>query len=191
MPARKCIRINPALYTGKCWYFLTICTQRRAPVFASAPFAKAITKYLLDAAAAENFLLHAWCVMPDHVHILVEGETMACQVFHFARRFKSESAHSYLRRFGRQLWQRAFFDHILRPHESPEPFEWYIWLNPVRKGLCRNAAEYPWSGSQSVDWRNSVSLCTDGWVPPWRKPRTKTVAEVALDLPAVDCQGHK
>jgi putative transposase len=184
MDARKRIRTSPELYTGRGWYFLTACTQDRSPVFAKAPFARAITRYILTAAAIENFMPHAWCVMPDHVHLLVEGRARGCGVFEFVRRWKGESAFSFRRRYRRELWQRAYYDHILRPNELPGPFAWYIWLNPVRKGLCKEAKDYPWSGSLTIDWEKSTPP-TKEWIPPWKEKPGIIVGEGALDPPAV------
>jgi putative transposase len=173
---RKAIRTSPELYTGRGWYFLTACTQGRAPIFANPPFARAISRYFLAAAATENFCLHAWCIMPDHVHLLVEGQAMECRVFRFMQRWKGGSTLSFRKRFGRGLWQRAYYDHILRPKESPDPFAWYIWMNPVRKGLCRVPEEYPWSGSLTIDWKRRKPP-TDPWIPPWRRPEAVPVGE--------------
>jgi putative transposase len=179
---RKRIRTSPELYTGRGWYFLTVCTHGGSPVFANAPFARAISRHFLAAAAIDNFALHAWCIMPDHVHLLVEGLAMNCHVRHFMQRWKGGSTRSFRKRYGRDLWQRAYYDHILRPKELPHSFAWYIWLNPVRKGLCREPQDYPWSGSQTMDWkcRNPPK---EQWIPPWRKGHGMPVGEGALALP--------
>lgn len=44
------------------------------------------------------------------------------------------------------LWQRNFYDHILRGYESGMRIAEYIGANPVRTGLVAQADEYPWSG---------------------------------------------
>ena len=180
MEGRKRIRTSPELYTGRGCYFLTVCTHGRAPVFANPPFARAICRHFLAAAAIDNFSLHAWCVMPDHVHLLAEGRAAECRVRDFMQRWKGGSALSFRKRYGRALWQRAYYDHILRPKELPHSFAWYIWLNPVRKGLCRAPQDYPWSGSQTIDWK-AKNPPQEEWIPPWRKPIP--VGEGALALP--------
>jgi len=44
----------------------------------------------------------------------------------------------------------------------------YIWSNPVRKGLCKRAEDWPSSGSFTVDWRRLLSVGVDPWTPPWK-----------------------
>ena len=49
--------------------------------------------------------------------------------------FKRKSSISFSRKTGEPLWQKKFYDHILRRHESYDAVAWYIWMNPVRAGL--------------------------------------------------------
>ncbi|MBN2380988.1 hypothetical protein JXM67_14415 [candidate division WOR-3 bacterium] len=44
------------------------------------------------------------------------------------------------------MWQRGYYDHILRKEEDLEIVANYIWGNPVRKGLAETIEEYPFSG---------------------------------------------
>ena len=125
-------------------------------------------------------------IITPHLQIPYEivWRARVCGVFEFVRRWKGESAFSFRRRYGRELWQRAYYDHILRPKELPGPFAWYIWLNPVRKGLCKEPKDYPWSGSLTMDWKKSTPP-TEEWIPPWKEKPEIIVGEGALDPPAV------
>ena len=49
---------------------------------------------------------------------------------------KMKSSRFYLQTTSDPLWQKKFYDYILRPEDSPEQVAWYIWLNSIRKGLC-------------------------------------------------------
>ncbi len=138
METRKRIRLAPSTYTGRNWYFLTACTQHRAPFFNQPPLAESMVQILITAAAHRNFLLHAWCVMPDHVHILCQGANHRSSVCMFVNRWKVKSSGTFQRELGRNIWQRSFHDHVLRPKEQLSSFLWYIWMNPVRKGLCKD-----------------------------------------------------
>jgi len=62
----------------------------------------------------------------------------------------------------------SFYDHVLRPWEPVHSFLWYIWMNPVRKGLCKSPYEYPWSGSLTIDWKRTASV-EEQWTPPWKR----------------------
>jgi putative transposase len=167
MDGRKHIRLAARDYTGRGWYFLTACTLHRDRVLTNGTLARFLIHSIRAAAALEAFHLHAWCVMPDHVHILVEGATNESIPSRFVSRWKRASTFEFKRRSGRLLWQRLFYDHVLRPTESPDPFAWYIWLNPVRKGMCKEPGEYPWSGSMTIEWTKSARPIED-WTPPWK-----------------------
>jgi hypothetical protein len=44
------------------------------------------------------------------------------------------------------IWQKDYFDRYLRSTESYREKWWYVELNPVRKALCVEPAEWPWQG---------------------------------------------
>ena len=115
--------------------------------------------------------------MPDHLHILCEGANERSAVCMFVNRWKVASAARFQRELGRDIWQRSFYDHVLRPRESRDPFAWYIWMNPVRKRLCQDPHEgLPWSGSATIKWKQAETP-TENWTPPWKQCRN---AEGAL-----------
>jgi putative transposase len=167
METRKRIRLAARNYRGRGWYFITACTQDRAPFFQHALRAKSLIHVLVAAAAHRRFLLHAWCIMPDHLHILCEGASARSAARVFVNRWKAASALRFERELGRDIWQRAFYDHVLRPSEHVDSFLWYIWMNPVRKGLCKSPYDYPWSGSLTIDWRKAKPS-EARWTPPWK-----------------------
>jgi REP-associated tyrosine transposase len=169
-PVRKRPRLGRKTYRGRGWFFVTACCEGRRPVFADPHFALRLIDRLRSLASVHGFHVHAFCVMPDHVHLLVEGAEDASDLLVFMARFKHQTAHESRRGLGGRLWQRSFYDHVLRPDESPSGVAWYIWLNPVRKGLCRAPEDYPFSGSFTVDWKRS-SRPPKPWEPPWKSAR--------------------
>jgi hypothetical protein len=50
----------------------------------------------------------------------------------------------------------------------------YIWMNPVRKGLCQRPEDYPFLGTFTLPWPPGKALQT-AWTPPWKKSYQKTV----------------
>ncbi|HJZ04900.1 MAG TPA: hypothetical protein VI935_09660 [Thermodesulfobacteriota bacterium] len=52
---------------------------------------------------------------------------------------------------GFNLWQKSFYDHILRNEESVIETVRYIFNNPVRKGMVGEFKEYPFFGSMVFD----------------------------------------
>jgi putative transposase len=168
METRKRIRLAAPAYRGRGRYFITVCTQNRTPFFRQPLLAKALVHLLVAVASHRRFLLHGWCVMPDHVHILCEGASDRSEACVFVNRWKAASAVRFERELGRDIWQRSFYDHVLRPWEPVHSFLWYIWMNPVRKGLCTSPYEYPWSGSLTIDWKRTVRA-EEEWTPPWKR----------------------
>ncbi len=167
---RKRIRLSPQDYIGKRLYFVTVCCDRRQPVFANEQLGQWLASELCRAAQKANLALHSYCIMPDHLHLLVEGLREDCDLVRFVSSFKQETGSVYSKRFGMRLWQTKYYDRILRRAEQTEALAWYIWLNPVRKGLCGSPQEYPLSGSLTIDWKKRCCP-TDTWNPPWRTAR--------------------
>ncbi len=46
---------------------------------------------------------------------------------------------------------------------------WYIFNNPVRKGLVKDMREWPYSGLWMFDWKKAVAALEE-FVPPWKPP---------------------
>ncbi len=164
---KKRLRLIADDYLGRRIYFVTIGTERRTPFFADLSTGQWLLDRLLEAAAHQNFSLHAYCVMPDHVHFLCEGLSDASDLMKFVNGLKQRTAYEFRKKQGSRLWQMRFYDHILRPREAIEDAACYIWWNPVRKGFCDNPHLYPLSGSQTIDWVKHSSSQTD-WTPPWK-----------------------
>jgi putative transposase len=165
---RKNIRLPRTSYLGRQSYFITFCCHRRLPVFTDHSHAFRLLELLRSDAAARTFAIHAYCVMPDHFHFLAEGLAPTSDPLNLALTIKMKSTRSYLQMTSEPLWQKKFFDHALRAAGSPEQVAWYIWLNPVRKGLCTQPNAYPLSGALT----NAIprlSSCSVPWSPPWKR----------------------
>jgi len=104
--------------------------------------------------------------MPDHVHFLAEGLLPSSNFSKFVKTLKVKTSRAYHRHTSQPLWQKKFFDHILRPDEPIEPIAYYIWMNPVRKGLSRTVGEYPFAGSLT-QMSARMPAPSALWCPPW------------------------
>jgi REP element-mobilizing transposase RayT len=157
-------------YKGANWFFVTVCCHQGRPTFSTPAVAASIERVLCECAAKHGFLLHAWCVMPNHVHFLAKGTKEDSDLVAFVTGLKQQTAYQAKREFGVQLWQRSFYDHLVRRAEIVPRIAAYIWGNPVRKHLCTDPSEYPFSGSMTVEWKRKVSA-PDKWDPPWNTGR--------------------
>lgn len=156
-------------YLGCRWYFVTLCCDRRRRVFVDPAFTELTTITLRERSSRSGFGAYAYCFMPDHLHILVEGLNPLSDLLGFIADFKQRTTSQFHREFpGRSLWQKKFYDHILRPKDSADAVAAYIWMNPVRKGLCLQPEDYPHSGSFSLEWKKATRSSPSCWTPPWK-----------------------
>ena len=58
--------------------------------------------------------------------------------------------------FGGEVWQTSFYDRRVRDAEEFERFRRYIQMNPVRRGIVRTTAEYPFSSASDLLWLSPV-----------------------------------
>jgi len=105
--------------------------------------------------------------MPDHLHFLAEGLDPVSDLLHLLKSFKIKSSRKYAARKPRILWQKGFYEHVLRPGENANLVAWYIWLNPVRKRILARAQDYPFSGS-FTGMKMPASWAATNWCPPWK-----------------------
>lgn len=95
--------------------------------------------------------------MPNHVHLLL---TTWQPLGALMGRLKGATAHEVNRILGRQgpLWQNESHDRLVRNREEYDQIERYILNNPVRAGLARSVAEYPWSSAFAGQRRAEITL---------------------------------
>jgi len=134
-------------YRGKYRYFLTFCTHGRRPYFTSGATVDLVLEQFRRAATAQHMAILAWCFMPDHLHVLVEGTRDTSSLLAFVRVAKQRAGFLFSRRAGSRLWQRHGYERVLRKDEDLFSVAAYIVANPVRAGLVRNVREYAFLGS--------------------------------------------
>lgn len=96
----------------------------------------------------ERYRLHAWVVMPNHVHALVHplsGHTLE-EILHSWKSFTAHRANKLLGRDG-EFWQPESYDHWVRNEAEFERFKRYIEENPVKARLCAQPADWRWSNA--------------------------------------------
>ncbi len=168
-PYRRVARLARENYLGPQTYFITICCDHRAPYLRVPGTAQRVLDLLFECAARHSFRLHAFCLMPDHLHLLAEGANSRCDLLEFIRLFKQRTAFDFRKARSRPLWEMSYYDHVLRPADPIEDVACYIWCNPVRKRLCTHPHEFPYSGSQTMDWIKRAASGTS-WSAPWKTP---------------------
>ena len=152
-PVRKKIRLPLPVYDKGHAFSITIATHDKHPWFRMHPIlCRAGTQIISHSSSAMKIKVYAWCIMPDHVHFLLQGKA----IINFIRQFKGKlTPQARSVEPGRKLWQRSFFDHALRKEESLADVARYIWENPVRAKIVEAPVHYTWSGSEVwTNWRS-------------------------------------
>jgi putative transposase len=107
-------RLADASYVGVGVYFLTFCTKNREPHFTTRAAVDPVLAQFLRTADDEGFAIRAYCFMPDHVHLLIEGLTEQSDVRGFAKMAKQRSGYVFKQSGGAPLWQEGYVDSVLR-----------------------------------------------------------------------------
>ncbi|MBL8559621.1 MAG: transposase [Hyphomonadaceae bacterium] len=94
------------------------------------------------------YLLKAWCVMPNHVHVLLQtGPAVELgRIVRSWKMFTTRRINARLQRTG-ALWAADCFDRVMRDNDHYETARRYIKMNPVKAGLCHAPADWPFSSA--------------------------------------------
>ena len=151
-PKRKRIRLQPDLYRQPASFTsVTISVSERQPVFADPSLVHECVQLLGERAEEMNVSIIAYCFMPDHLHLLLYVDEGG-DIVDFVRDFKGRTTRLFWQRnLHGSVWQRSFYDHVLRERDDPMKHIRYIIENPVRAGIVESFYEYPWCGSFECD----------------------------------------
>jgi putative transposase len=109
-----------------------------------------------------HYLLHAFVVMPNHVHLLATPAVTLPKLTKSLKGITAKRANALLALTGSPFWQEESYDHLVRGEREFESIRNYIESNPVRAGLVREASEYRWS---SAGWATGGSPADQGVRP--------------------------
>jgi len=114
------------------------------------------------------FHIHGWVVLPEHLHCVME---LPPQDADFATRWRLikmafSKAIPYTERLSavrarrgeRGIWQRRYWEHLIRDEADYRAHMDYVHINPVKHGLVERVADWPYSTFHR--------LVADGVYPP-------------------------
>jgi len=132
-------------YAGAVDVHVTISAFRGKP-FQNAALAAMVCQDVELYACKLRFRLYGYCVMPDHLHVLLSPADSGVPLARWLREFKSHTTREY-QKFGQgsELWQRSAHDHVCREGETAENVLAYIVDNPVRAGLVGCWRDWTWT----------------------------------------------
>ncbi len=123
-------------------FFVTSGTYNRRRLFQVQRNAELLIETLQHYRSEGHYKLHAFVVMPDHIHLLLTPQETLERTIGLIKGGFSHRLASKL-----PVWQRGFTDHRIRDAEDFEIRRTYIHQNPVRANLCEMPEAYPYSSA--------------------------------------------
>ncbi len=160
-------------------YFFTVVTYTRLPILTSTKARELLRNAWLDVCERFPFETVAVCLLPDHLHTIwklpEEDSNYAVRWKEIKRLFtkaylekigpgENRNA-SRLKRHEAAIWQRRFWEHLIRDQDDLCRHIEYIHYNPLKHQLVKRVADWPWSsfhrfvkdGIYHHDWGSEFS----------------------------------
>ena len=140
---RKNPRLKDFDYSVPHAYFITICSKEKKEIFTNDELNSKVISCLLSERKKNGFKIFAYCLMKNHIHIIMMPPGNGKTISEFIGAFKSIS-YAMLKKSGIKysVWQERFYDHIIRRDEDFEDIVKYVLNNPVRKGIVQRWEDY-------------------------------------------------
>jgi REP element-mobilizing transposase RayT len=126
-------------------FFVTACIYRRRPLLADDAVNNILRRFGERAYAEHGIALGRYVIMPDHIHLFVCGPN-DFDLGRWMGMLKQCLEKAVTLTASQKIWQRGFFDHVLRNEESYGQKWEYVRDNPVRAGLVSTAEDWPYAG---------------------------------------------
>lgn len=131
-------------------YHVMLRGVNRDAIFLDAEDRERFLRALTDAKEASGCLVFAYCLMDNHVHLVLRatGEPVGVVVKRLGVRYVGW----FNRKYGRvgHLYQSRFSSRPVDDDAYLVALLRYVWLNPVKAGLVARPEEYPWSSRRLV-----------------------------------------
>ncbi len=102
----------------------------------------------------ERYQLKAWCIMPNHVHVLLRVATVAMtEIVKSWKGYTARECNRLLGRTGSPFWADGYWDTYMRDEEHERRVIHYIENNPVKAGVASASREWTWSSAPFRDQR--------------------------------------
>jgi len=139
-------------------YFFTLVTFERAPIFASAKNADLWHRAMTRIQTKRPVTVEAEVILPDHIHMiwsLPEGDANYQTRIRLAKaaftkelampRGRTIANESLASKGERDVWQRRYWEHVIRDNRDFTAHVDYIHFNPVKHGFVAHPKDWPHS----------------------------------------------
>ena len=107
----------------------------------------------------ERYQLKAWCLMPNHLHVLIKVMTVPMSEFVQSwKGFTARRAKKILEHTEGAFWADDYWDTFMRDEAHERQTVRYIENNPVKAGLLLNPKEWPWSSARFRDGHGVLKI---------------------------------
>ena len=138
-------------------YFFTLVTNHRKQIFLLDEANDLFLEALNHVRNLHPFNLVAYCILPEHIHLLWElpdgDNNYSLRISEIKKRFSKHfigkygnpnfSTSSQRKRGETGIWQRRFWEHYIRDEEDLNRHIDYIHYNPVKHGLVDQVKDWP------------------------------------------------
>jgi len=122
-------------------------TARFGPIDLKSPEVAALVRGSIQHCGQADCDMHAWVIMPNHVHLLFTPHTNVSSLLCTMKGYSARQVNQWLGRTGRPFWQDESYDRLVRNGEEFRRIENYILNNPVKAGLAKAVEAFPWSSA--------------------------------------------
>lgn len=143
---------------GGC-YFFTVVSYKRRNIFESDSCRALLRDSINEVRAERPFETCGFCLLPNHFHCiwrLPEGDDDYSTRWSiikrtFSQRYLAAGGHETQQTLSRQnkrevgVWQRRFWEHVIRDEDDYVNHLHYIHYNPKKHGFVKCVEDWPWS----------------------------------------------
>ncbi|MEN6531697.1 MAG: transposase [Anaerolineaceae bacterium] len=141
-------------------YFFTLVTHNRQKIFSDSAAVDILVKAIRDTQKRIQFDLIAYCILFDHVHLLISlpiDHRSFSQIIRNVKRITTKHIRELLGKPELTIWQARFWEHTIRDEEDLKHHFDYIHYNPVKHGYVEDYGNWAWSSfSEYFDNDSSI-----------------------------------
>jgi REP element-mobilizing transposase RayT len=141
----RAVRHQNCDYAGDIDIHVTICADHGEP-FGVGAVATMVCESVEVSCRMLGYRLYGYCLMPDHLHVLLSPGKSGHDLAKWLGLFKSYTTHRFMK-MGQKppLWKHSANDHVCREGETAETVLKYIAENPVRAQLADDWRNWRWT----------------------------------------------
>jgi len=167
-------------------YFVTMTIVKWLPVLADKEFCRLILESLKFCQKEKGLIIHCWCIMPNHIHLIISRSKPEFTLGNIIRDFKKFTAKDIIRQLDDSNLAHKYYVNIFRRKASQikrnKNFKvWkdgshpilldtnflidqkleYIHYNPVKANLCEAPEDYVWSSARDYMMKYKGELAVE------------------------------